>query len=729
MHCRVAGPIAAIGLLFGCSGELVLPELPSSPEAKTQVLVIGDGSQALTHHAIDLSAPRAFRFDLPERATRIEAFLFDATPDELGIQVGQDTLDEGSSPARDTVEAYGLSLDDRSWVAVESPTWLDTIKLPGENPLACIVEGGCFVQETCTTPCPTPSAIEAPAPSSLPEMTCRPGWRTLARDAVVGCQPWADDPFVCGAGEIALPGGCRRLGEACPNGSFPTPTPGRTILHVEMGATNGDGTLQAPYGAIDVAFAAAPAGARVVVGAGTWDVADLEVPAGVELAGVCVERTIFDGPIEANAGVHLDSFTTTGRLILTGANVTVRGVSATTLVAHAEASLDDVELVGASRSVVFDARADTVVAVTGLSIHGPSTKAIVVRSNARADFQDTLIGGAMQFGVDARTATVSLRGFALVGPRGIYLERSTVDIEDLFVADTVEGAGLDAWSSAVNATRVTTTRNEKASFIARGGGSTFHLEDYVSIDNMGRSIRFNQIEDATLERLAVAGRQDAVMRVERSDVEASDITVRGPDGAADAPAAVVVDRGSLTGGRFDIRDTNGSGFVFNVGEVQLTDVSVERAGLGRCFGAAGFRAWGESNVDMTRVRLAALRGGAVSVNNSMVRLFDLLVSGVTSTGQCGLEDHLENEGDGIWIQSGELTVEGFVVEDAVNAGVRISARAVDPTSARLSDGVVTGCKYGLEVELEDRDYAAWSQGVDYTNNETAVEESFAGGAP
>jgi hypothetical protein len=162
---------------------------------------------------------------------------------------------------------------------------------------------------SCGEPLPEPDAepdasveVEAPvapSPPALPSLTpCEPGWApvALAGPEDLGiCEPWpVGGPRDCPDGEAHFTGeeGCRRIGAACPEGEWPEGLPtGSTVLYVRAGAPpGGDGSRESPFGTIAAAMAAAPEGAVVALGRGTFDEA-VDLRRGVTLRGACVAAT------------------------------------------------------------------------------------------------------------------------------------------------------------------------------------------------------------------------------------------------------------------------------------------------------------------------------------------------------------------------------------------------------------------------------------------------------
>jgi len=119
-------------------------------------------------------------------------------------------------------------------------------------------------------------------------LPCPDGW--LESEDGMYCDPGYDE---CGHGERPLVGGgCQRvipLPEDCPAGPFPEVPDGATdVIYVlaDSPCTDGCGAEAAPYPSIQAAVDAAPSGAAVLVGPGTYD-EGLTLTKPVQAIGLC----------------------------------------------------------------------------------------------------------------------------------------------------------------------------------------------------------------------------------------------------------------------------------------------------------------------------------------------------------------------------------------------------------------------------------------------------------
>jgi hypothetical protein len=137
------------------------------------------------------------------------------------------------------------------------------------------------------------AAADCQAGDLLP---CPAGW--AESEDGLSCDPGYAE---CPAGELALPGGsCEWVvakPEECPAGPFPEAPPGATeVLHVLAASQcqSGCGGKEKPYPSVQAAVDAAPDGAAVLVGPGTYDEGILLTRA-VSVIGLCASLVTISG--------------------------------------------------------------------------------------------------------------------------------------------------------------------------------------------------------------------------------------------------------------------------------------------------------------------------------------------------------------------------------------------------------------------------------------------------
>lgn len=204
--------------------------------------------------------------------------------------------------------------------------------LPLPTPVECVAQGGCLalaeaLAPVCVTPCPAPSAVEAPAPPLMPfppnppsPWTCDSGWSPTVQDNLQFCQPWPREAPACAVGTARIPGDpeCQPLSGPCPSGSFPTPLPAGAQV---VSATSGPG--------LEAVLRSADPGTTVVLGRGTHRANALAIDRPLQIIGACTAETILElggGEILITAGP-----TSLSALTIRGAatGVRVNGAAAT----------------------------------------------------------------------------------------------------------------------------------------------------------------------------------------------------------------------------------------------------------------------------------------------------------------------------------------------------------------------------------------------------------------
>jgi hypothetical protein len=198
--------------------------------------------------------------------------------------------------------------------------------LQGDSP------SGCAVAPNLPDCLQGDSPLGCAAPPQLNDWTCPAGWNS----EVIGTgEPWSHaickppDTPQCPYGEAAWPGdtACQRMGTSCPSTGFldePTiraQAPGFNgkLIYASPGAA-GDGSLNAPFGKISEALAAAGSGDIVALSKAEF-AEDLSIASGVAVVGACVGGTTISSATADESAAVVD-ITATGALI---ANLRIGG--------------------------------------------------------------------------------------------------------------------------------------------------------------------------------------------------------------------------------------------------------------------------------------------------------------------------------------------------------------------------------------------------------------------
>lgn len=217
----------------------------------------------------------------------------DAGPGRADLGAGR--ADAGLTVAlpvlRPCPEGWAERLDDALGMTVCEP-WPEASPVVWDCPQGWLVTEEAGV-ETCE-----------PSDASPVDWACADGWRTVEVNGVQTCDPFpVGGAATCGPYEAHFPGapGCSLIGTRCPVGDFPEGLPSDgDIVYVQEGALGGDGSVNAPYGALqDVPFPDLSPDTVVALAKGRY--AGAVEPVGrVVLWGACPEETILtvedDGP-------------------------------------------------------------------------------------------------------------------------------------------------------------------------------------------------------------------------------------------------------------------------------------------------------------------------------------------------------------------------------------------------------------------------------------------------
>ena len=269
------------------------------------------------------------------------------------------------------------------------------------------------------------------------------------------CIPRFDDS--CGDLEIpVLGGGCAGpIGAAtdCPDGPFPeAPTEAQFVLYANSDSTctEGCGSYSSPFPSIQAAVEAAPPGACVLVGAGTFD-EGIVIDKSVQVVGLCAAKTVLTGSVAV------------------ASEQTALQTAAVLVTDSAFAELRDISITSAGPGVVVLHKAK--LAAEGLKLSACEGAALFVGGESTLTIADSLV------------------------------------IETAAAADSW-GEGVGLWvnnGSSAKVTRVVMEASTGAGVVATGQGTAVVLEDCLvrgtrpGDEWSGCGIRVDQDGSADLE--------------------------------------------------------------------------------------------------------------------------------------------------------------------------------------------------------------------------------------
>lgn len=303
-------------------------------------------------------------------------------------------------------------------------------------------------------------AVEPLAPSPPRLTPCLAGWSTAMRDEIAICEPSPEAAEPCSGARFRLPGraACEPVDDTCEAATFPTlPGAGRTVRYVRAGASDGDGSMEAPFATIAEALTDVTGPLTIALAAGEYATVTA-LPTDVEIRGVCAQSVtlthVEDEPalrVRPGARLLLEGVTLrpTGVALLSGGDLIVRSVSVE------GAATAGIALIGgtleATRVSVRDTRTDA---------SGRLGRGISLESGTQASLREVVIEGSHDSGIGAgRDVVIVGRTIAVRDTRpngagrfgaaiGLYT-RSSATLSEL----AIEGA-TGAGSSCDRAQRV-----------------------------------------------------------------------------------------------------------------------------------------------------------------------------------------------------------------------------------------------------------------------------------
>jgi len=364
------------------------------------------------------------------------------------------------------------------------------------------------------------------APALLPPVLtpCAEGWREVADEDLVICEPWPEGgPAACSVGDAQFPGqdACTPVGAPCPAGDWPEGLPtDRPITYVRAGAIGGTGTMDQPFGSISEAISAATPGSVVALAKGTYD-AVVRVREGVTVWGACARETILTSSVSGGDGV----------VNVTSVEAELRDVSIR------DSACPGVTVAGATGHLTL--RGVVVSSTLGFGVHVTYGAALEAFDLAIADTR-TQIGATAGVRVEQGAHAEVQRG-AIVRASTIGVSvrdpGSSARLEGVAVRETLPravdplGLGVDVYLGAeLTLARSVVESNTQAGVRVNDPGSVVNVEDCVIRDTASRAEDGTDGQGLLVELNATAN----VQRTLLADNRTVGMHVRGQETDLDA---------------------------------------------------------------------------------------------------------------------------------------------------------------------------------------------------
>jgi len=482
-----------------------------------------------------------------------------------------------------------------------------------------------------------PWLAEGTPPIAPPQLTpCPAGWREVVDEGLSRCEPFPGTGIAeCPVGEAHFVGdpGCMTVGDPCPAGAFAEGLPsGGGVIYVSEGATGGDGSLSAPFGALlEVSFSSLASGTTVALGKGTYE-GTLPLRGGVSVVGACAAETI-----------------------LTGVD-------------------------GLAQAVVTVASGGEMAELRNVTFERPPQSAVrVERAGGGLRLEGVIVDGSMIFGVGLLEGELEVEEVVI---------RNTRE-----VTEGVSGLGLWILGGRAQIVRTVFESNHYAGVFAQGEGTNVTLHDCLvrdtTTDASSRIYAYGVfvLGGATLDlrRVLLSGQRVGLAAgAATTVVTVEDLVIRESIREDDVLASAILarDEGRIEGSRVILEDNDDTGLgVGDQGSVSLSDVVIRDV---RPFDGAGFEGVGvqvfDGSIELTRAVVERVVAHGILVDSARATFVDLLVRDVRSRAR----DELL--GRGIAAQFGSVVMlERVILEQASEAGLL----ALDPgTEVVIADIVV-----------------------------------------
>jgi hypothetical protein len=603
---------------------------------------------------------------------------------------------------------------------------------------------------------------------------CPAGWAREDIDGASICMPPAR--VACEGASFQPLGAsvCEPVDDRCGAGRFrDARDAARSYVFVDASAAaGGDGSETAPFTSVDGAVASGAT--SLLLAEGDYTIG-ASVPDGLELRGVCADRTHLVAPagrlailVGAGRTVALVGLGVTGtgigpasrgtlvldRVVLdAGLDGWGAGLNGGTLVAdrvlvrapHPSPGRSvglGISMIGGSSAVVTDLVIEDAHGV-GVQVEDSSFEGErVVVQRTRAEVESGLRGGGLGA---AGTATLVLRDalvtdvvdFGIVAQAGASLTLERVVIEDVVSApEERSGRGLEVWNSTANVDHVVIERATAAGIFVREGGELRASDVLVrgtrNLADIGAGIL--TVGTVELDRALVLDSLFGGVVVGGGSFVARDVGVLRVAAANHWGGALGCSGGaSCTVGRFRFEDLHtmgivavGAGTRLEASEGSVRRVAVEeRYDIGRALevdvGASAIvRSVAISDVVETAVVAFGLDEAGNYVEGTRIDMTDVSVSGIAERACASSSCATEAGGSGVSALAGaSISATGLAVSGAPLCGVQVYDRA----SLDLSGGTIERSAIGACVQIEGYDLARVVEGVRFVDNERNVESA------
>lgn len=579
------------------------------------------------------------------------------------------------------------------------------------------------------------------APPAPPALTpCPLGWREVQLEpGVPGCEPWpeagAED---CSTGLAHFPGeaGCAAVGPSCPGGDWPEglPTDGTRVVYASAGAEGGgDGTRERPFATVAEALAAAGSGDVVALSRGTFDEA-VVLGAGETLWGACAAETTISSSVPSGSA---------GVVTVAGEGARLRGLRVT----------------GARGGLWVSGPCS--VEVEGVIVEGVERLGVLVRDRATASLRDVAIRDVRPVagsGIEGRGLAVEtgagvsfarglvdrahMVGVSLVGA-GASLEMEGVAIRRTLssAADRRRGIGLYLEGGPrVEGSAVVVEECRMAGIYANGASTALSLEASVVRDvlaqesdgEMGTGVQLQDGVEADLRQVVVQRATGGGIAVvtEGTTLDAMDLVVLDTapaeaDGlwgyglVAQDGAVVEVERGLVARAHQTGVCSSRHGALVRLVDVEVRETLSVPGGSTPGLRGRGLEAILGGRLEVLRGLVAGNREVAVAAIGEGVELL-LEDVAIADTAAAACEETIcAGRGGGIGLgaySEAHVRATRFLVTRAERVGLQLAHGSGGGGTMDLSEGEVSHCPIGANVQTEGFDVARLTDRVRFVDN-------------
>lgn len=715
MTIRVLAFAAAL-VLTACH-EVVSFVLPEAPDGANAAIIFYEdergGGEAF---AFPPGAPPA-RF--AGVATAIDVLYYDATLDALGLRPGR--LESATEPNRPLPKsaliyrAEAAALESFAPSAERSPALADK-RIAALDIDACFAREGCYEspaaaeEDDCALPCPLdqPAPLE-PQPPGFE--TCPPGWRTKMIEQYAVCEPPGRLAADCPLGQVQPIDSdrCVPIGTACSASEAwnvdLAARPGR-IHYVREGApAGGIGTRGAPFATFAEATELARSGDTIALSKGRF-FGLINVPAGVEVIGACVDETVLDGQrataiLAHNSGAKISTLRIENSMLGAELAGDVRiedvlfsgtlgeGAGAVGVeIASGAVVLERVVLRGFENAITN--RSQAAVAISRAVISDSGNAAIASSSRGDLLIDDTVIARGRRRAIEASAPTSSTRihltriYFYEHQEQTINLQTATAKIQDAVIRDTALvgpfGNAIYYAFGTIEVSRAVIERHAHAAVWFNEANAL--VSDAVISDIRGHAFDL-QNSETRLERIGVLDPDNAILIVGSGSATATDLAVditRDDILLIFHPGAVTIDPGT----RFSGERVRMSG--------------APEASISVALGAT------------LELRDAVLRGSksGVDIYSASATIENSIIQDMLKNGVGVFRDSIGGLADPV------LRLDGFVIENCGDAGLDVASGGI----RIIKNGTSRRNTLGARVDFDPKTIF---EKVKVLNNRTAFD--------